>query len=128
MISQRHETKEKQDKMIFSWARSERKESDFSEQDEKKSDWIFLFDIRKEKAMLSVIVNSAWGSELINTMNKYVDVWVIYLDLSIKEYVDVIGPDRFWFFLRRTGLTIETSFFLNLSERKKKNETFRSIN
>jgi hypothetical protein len=60
MISQRHETNEKQDETISSWARSERKESV----------WIFLFCIRKEKAMLSVVVNSAWDSELISTMMK----------------------------------------------------------
>jgi hypothetical protein len=30
---------------------------------------------------------------------------MIYLGLSAKKYVDVIGPDRFWSFLGRTGLT-----------------------
>jgi hypothetical protein len=65
MIFQRHETNEKRDERISSWARSERKESD----------WIFLFCIRKEKLMLSVVVNSAWDNELVSTMNEYVDVW-----------------------------------------------------
>jgi hypothetical protein len=30
---------------------------------------------------------------------------MIYLGLSAKKYVGVVGPDRFWSFLGRTGLT-----------------------
>jgi hypothetical protein len=30
---------------------------------------------------------------------------MIYLDLSIKKYVDVTDLDRFWFFLKRNDLT-----------------------
>jgi hypothetical protein len=41
-ISQRHETNEKQDEMIFSRARNERKRSDFSELDARKKNRGFL--------------------------------------------------------------------------------------
>jgi hypothetical protein len=47
-ISQRHETNEKQGGMIFSWARSERKESVFSGLDARKKDRGFLSEEEKK--------------------------------------------------------------------------------
>jgi hypothetical protein len=90
--------------MIFFRARSERKRSDFSEKKESR-----FFLRRREKIEVKDDAISCSEQCLRWWTDQYYDeicrCMMIYLDLSAKKYVDVAGPDRFWSFLRRIGLT-----------------------